>query len=388
MFYQHTPAGNPVRLSRGAGDAAVFTQLISPYSARCYASGTAALAAALLAAKTIKPVEQPEVILPAYGCPDLVSAAVYAGVRPVLADFLEDRPWLDAAALEKRLTSQTIAIVAVNLFGLSEQIEQLQCLARQAEVLLIEDSAQAFPGGGERPFWQADLVVLSFGRGKPVSLLGGGAVLYKENSFAGLLPSPVSHPHNRVAQGFKFWLKTSLYNLMLRPRLYWLPNTMPFLHLGETRFHPLETLAAMDPILTRLLPGNLRQYQADSLSTQHQLAKIFKAFDHLPQETLIDLPAACGVTPARPLLRYPILVDASKRDQLVNALQRSGLGVSKMYPATLPAIQGLEQILDAIPDDYPVAKDFANRLLTLPTHRRVRQQDIKKIQKIVQDVLI
>ena len=59
----------------------------------------------------------------------------------------------------------------------------LRPLADAAGAVLIEDSAQAFPRDGGGDFWQGDLVVLSFGRGKPVSLLGGGAVLYRDERF-------------------------------------------------------------------------------------------------------------------------------------------------------------------------------------------------------------
>lgn len=48
-------------------------------------SGTAALSLSLIVAKTTN-AEKNEVILPAYGCPDLVAAIEYAGLIPVIVD--------------------------------------------------------------------------------------------------------------------------------------------------------------------------------------------------------------------------------------------------------------------------------------------------------------
>ncbi|RKZ65668.1 MAG: hypothetical protein DRQ44_07780, partial [Gammaproteobacteria bacterium] len=101
MFYQLPPVGSPIVLdsSKALADVAVF----SSYQTQFYASGTAALAAALVAvlAKSQKSFKsgQAEILLPAYGCPDLISAAVFAGVKPVLVDLEADRPWLDLPSL-------------------------------------------------------------------------------------------------------------------------------------------------------------------------------------------------------------------------------------------------------------------------------------------------
>ncbi|UCB54712.1 MAG: DegT/DnrJ/EryC1/StrS family aminotransferase, partial [Thiotrichales bacterium] len=180
MFYQLPPAGNPINLTATAEPGLFLDSFFSPYQPRFFASGTAALAAVIIAAIRLKNVTRPEVVLPAYGCPDLVSAVVYAGAKPVLVDLEPDRPWMDLAQLSGKITAHTVAIVATDLFGISERIDAIRPIARQAGAMLIEDSAQAFPGARESDIWGGDCVVLSFGRGKPVSLLGGGVVLFRD----------------------------------------------------------------------------------------------------------------------------------------------------------------------------------------------------------------
>jgi dTDP-4-amino-4,6-dideoxygalactose transaminase len=332
----------------------------------------------------VKAVGNPEVILPAYGCPDLVSAALCAGVKPVLVDMAADRPWMDLDQLRGRLNSQTVAIVAANLFGLSERLDQLRPISERAGVLLIEDSAQAFPGGGESAIWEGDLVVLSFGRGKPVSLLGGGAVLYRDAALRQLLPETDEPAEPGLRQRVGFRLQAMLYNRLIAPRLYWLPHSLPFLHLGETRYQPLSAIEAMDPLRQALLATNVAAYRADDMAAQTALAGMLKGLDGAAGE-LIDLPRVCRVPAQRPLLRYPLLVEAAARERLYGELRRRGLGPSTMYPAPLPGIAGLETVL-AGQGPFPAAEAFAARILTLPTHQRVSGDDIARMRAVLSSI--
>lgn len=379
MLYQLPPVGNPVLLHDDGQPLSSLETVFSPFRPRFYESGTAALAAAILAAARHKSMQHPEVILPAYGCPDLVSATLYAGVKPVLVDLEPGRPWMDLAQLQHRLSAQTVAVVAVDLFGIPERLAQLRPIAEQAGALLIEDSAQAFPGGREPAFWQGDLVVLSFGRGKPVSLLGGGAVLFRDDVISGHLPICDQQPDDRGDALFR--LKAVLYNRMISPRLYWLPQALPFLHLGETRFHPLSDISCMDQQRLALLPANIAGYRQDPMQAQSALAGILAALDS-SASGVTDLPRVCGVSPQQRLLRYPVLVDARQRDRLYIELRKSGLGPSTMYPAALPGINGLASKL-AGQGPFPAAEAFAAGILTLPVHRRTRIRDLERLRRLL-----
>ena len=245
MFYQLPPVGNPVHfLVEDHPDTSLNT-FFSPYRQSYFSSGTAALAAAITAAMRAKDVKHAEVILPAYGCPDLVSAVIYAGARPVLVDLEPDRPWMDLEQVLAHINACTVAIVAASLFGISERIALLRPIAEQFNAIIIEDSAQAFPGKEEGNIWQGDLVVLSFGRGKPVNLLGGGAVLLREAAVGDMLPIADEDSANSKCNHALFHLKVLMFNRMISPRLYWLPQSLPFLNLGETRYYPLADIAAM-----------------------------------------------------------------------------------------------------------------------------------------------
>lgn len=373
MFYHIPPVGNPVCLSKQAD--LVVSSLFFAYQTQFYVSGTAALAAAISAAMKLKNGSRPEIVLPAYGCPDLVSAVIYAGAKPVLVDLEAERPWIDLSQLASAITENTVAIVAVNLFGMAERWAQLRELAKQNNIVLIEDSAQYFPGADEQADWQGDLVVLSFGRGKPVSLLGGGAVLTKKTALFELLPKPQIKA-TTLSQRYLFGLKARLYNLMISPFLYWLPQALPFLHLGETRYHVLPDIEAMDQIRTDLLASNISCYQAD-IKAAERCEKISTILNSL--DRVIDLPQVCATKARRRLLRYPFLVESSERDRMYYKLQQAGLGASIMYPASLPEIIGLNHIVDK-KHKFPNAQVFASRLITLPTHSSVGANDIANMK--------
>ncbi|MDT8452098.1 MAG: DegT/DnrJ/EryC1/StrS family aminotransferase [Gammaproteobacteria bacterium] len=356
------------------------------YHAHYYASGTGALAAAIIAAIRLKAVDRPEVILPAYGCPDLISAALFAGAAVVLVDIENDRPWMNLEQLAEKITTNTVAIIAVNLFGILEQRQALRSLAAQADTLLIEDSAQAFPGHTEKNFWQGDLIVLSFGRGKPVSLLGGGAVLFNKsnlkcNEFLRLLPVGTAQCKVNLQEQTAFRLKARLYNWMIRPKLFWLPQSLPFLHLGETRYHPLSSLQAIDRIRLSMLPANIKAYQAAMMHVQEKLAVALDKCD-LEQAGIIDLPRACNISRHRRLLRYPLLVEPERRDLLYARLQQHGLGASLMYPKPLPEMPALAALLFA-QGSFPAASKFSKKIITLPTHLQLTDADIAKIRGII-----
>lgn len=386
FFSKLPPVGNPVTRERSKklNELSVF----SSYQVHFYASGTAALAAALLAAiaevnsetgSTV--IRRTEVILPAYACPDLVSAVVFTGATPVLVDLQAESPWMDLAALSSAITEHTVAIVAVDLFGIRERWQQLRAIAEQHDLLLIEDSAQYFPGAEESIDWHGDMVILSFGRGKPVSLLGGGAVLTKNAGLYERLPKPAPVPANGLKR-WQYGLKTGAYNAMISPILYWILLALPFLHLGETRYHPLSAIAAMDQVRLDLLASNIFRYQNDAAAAARR-DKISAMLDTI--DFVVNLPEINDTPVKTRLLRYPLLVGGTSRDRVYRKLERAGLGASIMYPASLPMIAGVEQLLGDS-QRYPNAEAFAARLITLPLHSSVSDKKIAQMKAVIGSV--
>ena len=348
-----------------------------------YTSGTAALAAAILAASKLKPdIDKPEVIVPAYGCPDLISAVIHTKAKPILVDLEPDSPQMSFNQLHKSINNKTIAIIAVRFFGIADRNEELLKITNQHNLILIEDSAQGFPTTDIDSYWNGDFVVLSFGRGKPVNLLGGGAVLTKSLKLTKLLPSPPAIADS-LFEKVKYKLKLFLYNQSIRPLAYGLISHIPGLHIGQTIYKPLNNLEGMHKHIQSLLISNLKSYQTRK-TCQKEYKRIFEACD---KEKLIDLPSILEHNMSQPLLRYPILIKYnSLRNKLYEKLKF--YGASLMYKKPLNQIEGVDKYMEQQKKTYPNATRFSQQLLTLPTHEGVNSKILKTIERILKEDLI
>lgn len=376
MLYQLPPAGNAIVV---AGNSTVLPQIERdwvPFSVRWYGSGTSALAAAVSAAVARKRVRSPEVIVPAYACPDVVSAVLFAGATPVLVDFVPHRPWLDVEACRRRVNQNTVALIAINFLGIPERVQSLRTVTAACDAVLIEDCAQALPIGTEATAaLGGDLVVLSFGRGKPVSLLGGGAVLSRVE-LSRLLPTADPSGAGLRARA-QFRLRAMTYNVLRRPRLYWLLNALPFSGLGKTVFKPLPALAPAQSSIESL-GANIDRYR----SIPNPVHELRLGLREVPPSRALDLAAACAVPDSTRLLRFPLLVEPAACARVDDALRRAGLGSSRLYQVSLPMVVGIPEAVRT-QGDFPNAREFAASLLTLPTHAQVKQRDIDRMAAIL-----
>ena len=383
MFYQLSPAGNPISLASEALSEQQISNLFTPMNVNLYGSGAMALAAAIGSIVKNSNVQQPEILLPAYGCPELISAILFAGAKPRLVDLAPQRPWLDLHDLKRKLAANTVAIIAVNLFGISERYEQLRNLIADTQIKIIEDSAQSFPTQLNKHAWHGDLVILSFGRGKPVSLLGGGAVLTQNPTYQAALPAPnVTAGNSSLLETVSYQIKVALYNILLSPYFYWLPNAMPFLKLGDVAYHPMHELTNFPPSHLRLLRSNIDRYSHRYGDVQRKLASMLA---QMKSHRIVDVAAVCDSGQSA-LVRYPLLAgDNTMREKLVRLLDGDGLGVSRMYQRPLNELPALDAMLSG-QGPFPNAKHFADTLFTLPTHQYLTSCHVARVRDILTSI--
>lgn len=357
------PAGNPIYSLAYRTDTTLPS--FEGYHTTWVDSGTSALALALISARQARPeLVAPEVIIPAYCCPDLAAAANYAGIKLVVVDISANDPAYDAAHLHTALNHNTLAVIAVNFLGLREPLVQLRkLLAGHAGVFLIEDNAQWFPEENETASLSGDFVVFSFGRGKPVSLLGGGLLL----SALPAANAAVTKIETTAKSTTLLRLKYVAYNFLLRPFIYQFLARNPLFKLGVTRYHALPAITALDDYRRGLLTENIQAYRQTLLHTQQLVSQYESALAacSLRNELTVLDSERC----AR-LLRYPLLLaTAEQKQQLLHALTQRGLGATAMYQHALVDIEGMHEWIAAT--ECPQATDFAARFMTLPLHTGV-----------------
>lgn len=354
---------------------------------RLYGSGTEALAVAVLDACRRRGVDAPEVIIPAYACPDLVTACVFAGARAVPVDTNPDAWGYDLPKLAAAVTTRTAAILAVNLCGIGDQVAAVGRIARAKGAFLIQDSAQFLPLDA-RPDWAGDYVVLSFGRGKPLNLLGGGALLLPEERFeatidAGTVPDWRIRLRRSVMSSA---LAALAFNMATARPLYGFTSSLPGLGVGETRYSSLERVNEDVDGKLRRLAAALPEFQRRS------------GYDANRWEPLLASWSSLGVTglrvvdsnefPRGPLLRLPLLAaNVEQRNRIVAALQAAGLGASAFYAAPINRIAGVPPEIAGL-GRFANAEQLAGRLFTLPTHAAADDSEVARADRVLRTTLI
>lgn len=369
------PAGNRICLRH---DFEAFPDFPG-YGVRWVESGTTALALAMCLAKAKRPwCLRPQVVIPAYACPDLVAAAAHAGLEPVLADIGANDPGYRLESLECALNPQTVAVVAVNFLGISERLSELRTLlGRFGDIDLIEDNAQWFPPHDHA--LSGDYVCLSFGRGKPVSLLGGGALLWRADRKPPVEFDDVAHalPPGR----YRGCWEILLYNTLLRPIPYGLISRLPGTRLGVTRLKQLDAIRGFHPGRLALLPANVAAHFARSREVEFELSAMLNT---IPQLGNLH---ADHKTRAERMLRMPVLLPTkSKRDQALQELLKVGIVATKLYGSPLINIPGVRAIA-VQSQEAAGAISFSSRLLTLPVHEDIGMGEVAVMRDVLTAVL-
>lgn len=111
-------------------------------------------------------------------------AITYCGARPVFVDVDESTYTMDPAALEKALTPRTKAVIPVHLFGQPADMDPILEFAREHDLFVIEDAAQAHGAEykGRRAGTLGDAGCFSFYPGKNLGAFGEAGAVVTNNS--------------------------------------------------------------------------------------------------------------------------------------------------------------------------------------------------------------
>lgn len=145
-------------------------------------SCTAALEMASLVAD-IQPGD--EVIMPSFTFVTTASAFVLRGAKPVFVDIRPDTLNLDENLVAGAITEKTKALVPMHYAGVSCNMKVLMQIARDRNLVVIEDAAQALMAEdhGVAVGSQAHLSAISFHETKNIISGEGGALLINDQRF-------------------------------------------------------------------------------------------------------------------------------------------------------------------------------------------------------------
>lgn len=376
----------PLRGDRGGAAEEAFAREVAARlgaeRAVTVSSGRAALALLLEILRARAPEGRGVLLVPAYGCPSLLASAAAARLRVRCVDVEPETLRLAAADLEREEGCDALALVAVHLLGIPERMSALASWARERGVALVDDAAQGFGGRSEAAAMGAggDAGILSFARGKPLPLMGGGAL-----TAGGEIAMEAARAASRWPDGvgaIPVAAATAGYALSRRPLLFRGVEAIPSLHVGVTRYDPRverRRMGAARAVLGLRLLGRLESARGARRERWEALAAALAA-------SAVRTPGggdgASGAEPA--FLRFPLLArDAAMREALIAALRRAGYGASRLYPETLDALARRHGLAAERGRPAPGAAAVAERLLALPVHEGIGPRDVERMAAVV-----
>jgi len=127
-----------------------------------------------------------EVIVPSFTWIATANAIEYTGAKPVFADISLDTYNIDAARIEEKITSRTKGIIAVHLFGLCADMDEINRIAAKHNLFVVEDAACALGSyyKGVHCGTLADYGCFSFHPRKSITTGEGGIITTNDSAKA------------------------------------------------------------------------------------------------------------------------------------------------------------------------------------------------------------
>lgn len=186
------------------------------------ANGTDALQIALMAIG-VGPGD--EVITPAFSYIATAEATALLGAKPIYVDVDPVTFNINSALIEEKITARTKAIIPVSLYGQPADFQEINKIAREHNLIVIEDGAQSFGAEqlGKKSCNLSDIGCTSFFPTKPLGCYGdGGAIFTSDDELAVSLRQIARHGQERRYRHIRVGINSRLDTLqaaILLPKL-------------------------------------------------------------------------------------------------------------------------------------------------------------------------
>lgn len=162
-----------------------FEEMIAQYCETPFAlavsNGTVALHLAL-ESFNIGPGD--EVIVPDLTFAATINAVIYTGATPVIVDINPDTWNISTEEIKQAITPQTKAIIPVHLYGLPADMEEIMAIAKEHQLLVIEDAAEALGSdyNNQKSGGIGDAAIFSFFGNKTITTGEGGMITFRNEA--------------------------------------------------------------------------------------------------------------------------------------------------------------------------------------------------------------
>lgn len=322
-------------------------------------SGTDALIVAMMAMGIGR---GDEVITTPYTFFGTVGSIVRLGAKPVFVDIEPDSFNIDVSRIEAAITPKTRAIAPVHLFGQMAAMRAINRLARDHDLLVIEDAAQAIGAkqNGHPAGYFGHMGCLSFFPTKNLGGFGdGGMVVTDDADYASIARQLRNHGmepkyfHARIGGNFR-----------------------------------LDALQAA--VLNVKLP-HLDRWHEQRRDNAARYRKLFQEAGLTREIAQLDGSLENGVVlPLERESNYHIynqfVIYAEQRDELMAHLKTNDVGCEIYYPLALHE-QECFRLLAYAKGDFPHAERAAAMSLALPIYPELTGEMIERVVAVISDFM-
>lgn len=298
-----------------------------------------------------------EVIVPCYTFFASASSICHAGARPVFVDVEPGSYAAQPAAIEAAITDRTKAIMPVHLFNQLADMPAITAVAQRTGVPIIEDSAEAIGmwHGGVHAGLSGLGGVLSFFPTKTLGAIGDAGMVITDNPLIADRCAVLRH-HGRMG--------------VTVGRISGISNAAS---VSGTNSKMDEIQAAV--LLTRLahLPTAIARRAELAARYTRRLAGVPGV------RTPVVLPRNASADP----VWYVYLIEADRRDDLVEHLTSTGIGTEVYYPVPLH-LQPCFAELGHREGEFPVAEAAARRAVALPLYPDLTMDQVDRVCDVIE----
>lgn len=298
-----------------------------------------------------------QVLLPSYNFPSAANAVMKAGGTPVLCDIDPDTQNISLKDAAARITSKTRAIIPVHYAGVSCPMDSLLNLAKEADLTVIEDAAQAIDAFYQETALGAlgDFGCVSFHYTKNISCGEGGLLLCRERNDFKKARCYRVHGTNRDA----------FFNGECDRYTWVCPGSS----------------TAVSELCAALLSSQLFYLEQITTARKSRLNDYMDFLAPLEQEGYAKRMKIPDYATPNGHIFYLRFASQSLRDHIQNLLIRQGVDAKTHYVPLHIAPMGME--LGYKSEDFPESLACYNTLLRLPIHTMLNQEQVWRISEII-----
>lgn len=307
------------------------------------ASGTDALLIALMALD-VEPGD--EVITTPFSFFATAEVISLLGAVPVFVDIDKDTYNINASLIESAITDKTKAIMPVSLYGQCADFDEINAIAKQYKLPVIEDAAQSFGAHykGRQSGGLTTIGCTSFYPSKPLGCYGDGGACFTNDD--------------------------ELATRMSEIRIHGQSKTYYHTRLGiNGRFDTLQAAVLLEKLA--LFPEEVRLRQEVAQRYQQLLPNSIKKPTILSHNSSV-------------YAQYTIEVD--DRDALQQELKALGIPTAIHYPLGLHEQPIFKKMYPDV-QSFPTTEQAARRVLSLPMHPYLSYADQEKVANALRSLV-